>query len=86
MNSPVGNSKEFSCTRTLRDQEDASFRRAGCGAGPECMAEMYAMIAQLNREGITVIMISHDVDAAVESASHILHMGKKVFSERKRNI
>lgn len=49
------------------------------GLDPNAMAEMYALIEKLNRDGITVIMISHDIDAAVESASHILHMGKNLF-------
>jgi hypothetical protein len=34
---------------------------------------------ELNREGITIIMVSHDVTASVKYASHILHIGKKVF-------
>ena len=39
-----------------------------------------AIIEKLNREdGITVIMISHDVAAAVKYASHILHIGNTVF-------
>ena len=47
---------------------------------PKATAEMYALIEKLNREdGITVIMISHDVQAAVHYASHILHIGDSVF-------
>ena len=43
-------------------------------------AELYALIEKLNREdGITVIMISHDMAAAVKFASHILHIGDTVF-------
>ena len=49
------------------------------GLDPKVTAEMYALISQLNREGITIIMISHDIAAAVKYASHILHIGKKVF-------
>ena len=30
----------------------------------------------MNREGVAVVMVSHDVAAAVNYASHILHMGK----------
>jgi zinc transport system ATP-binding protein len=45
------------------------------GLDPLAASEMYALIAQLNAEGITVIMISHDVAAAVRYASHILHLG-----------
>ena len=43
------------------------------GLDPKVTAEMYALIEKLNREdGITVIMISHDIAAAVKYASHIL--------------
>ena len=50
------------------------------GLDPKVTAEMYALIEKLNREdGITVIMISHDVAAAVRYASHILHIGNTVF-------
>ena len=47
---------------------------------PKVTAEMYALIEKLNCEdGITVIMISHDIAAAVQYASHILHIGDTVF-------
>ena len=49
------------------------------GLDPKVTAEMYALVQELNREGITIIMISHDIAAAVKYASHILHIGKKVF-------
>ncbi|MBO4627407.1 MAG: metal ABC transporter ATP-binding protein [Lachnospiraceae bacterium] len=49
------------------------------GLDPKVTAEMYEMITQLNREGITIIMITHDIAAAAAYASHILHIGSKVF-------
>ena len=50
------------------------------GLDPKVTAEMYERIKTLNREdGITVIMISHDLSAAVQYASHILHIGERVF-------
>ncbi len=49
------------------------------GLDPKVTAEMYALIADLNREGVTIIMISHDIAAAVRCASHILHIGTTVF-------
>ena len=39
----------------------------------------YDLIAELNREGITIIMISHDIAAALKYATHILHVGDAVF-------
>lgn len=49
------------------------------GLDPKVTAELYSLIAELNQEGITVIMISHDIAAAVRYASHILHIGGSVF-------
>lgn len=48
------------------------------GLDPVVTAELYEMIARLNREdGITVIMITHDIAAATKYASHILHICHK---------
>ncbi len=50
------------------------------GLDPLVTAEMYELIESLNKEdGITVIMISHDIDAAMKYADKILHIGKNVF-------
>lgn len=50
------------------------------GLDPRVTAEMYGLIETLNREeGITVMMISHDISAALRYASHILHIGDSVF-------
>ncbi len=54
------------------------------GLDPKVTAEMYQMICQLNQEGITIIMISHDLEAALRYASHILHIGKSVFFGTKQ--
>ena len=47
------------------------------GLDPRAQTELYEQIASLNKSGITVIMVSHDVQAAVKYASHILQIGKK---------
>lgn len=49
------------------------------GLDPKAAAEMYELIAQLNADKITIIMISHDVDQATGYASHVLHIGDKIF-------
>ncbi len=46
------------------------------GLDPLAMTEMYRMIAELNRDGVAVVMVSHDVSAAVNYADHILHISK----------
>ncbi len=79
------------CYRELSggQQQRVLLARAFCAAGklilldepiagldPMAMTEMYGMIADLNREGVAVVMVSHDVAAAVNYATHILHMSK----------
>ena len=50
------------------------------GLDPKVTMEMYELIESLNQEdGITVIMISHDLSAALRYASHILHIDDSVF-------
>lgn len=49
------------------------------GFDPKVTAEMYELISGLNKEGITIIMISHDIDVAISEASHILHICDKPF-------
>ncbi len=48
------------------------------GLDPVVTAEMYDLIKTINeKHDITVIMISHDIEAAVKYASHILQLGNK---------
>ena len=47
------------------------------GLDPKVTAGLYDLVARLNRQdGITILMISHDMAAAVEYASRILHLGE----------
>ena len=56
------------------------------GLDPKVTAEMYRLIDELNhKDGITVIMISHDIAAAVQYASYILHIGDTVFFGTKED-
>lgn len=47
------------------------------GLDPRVTQDMYDLIEELNKSGITVIMISHDIHAAIKYASHILHVSHK---------
>lgn len=47
------------------------------GLDPVVTKNLYKLITDINKEGITVIMVSHDIHAAIEFASHILHIGNK---------
>lgn len=49
------------------------------GLDPKVTAELYQLIKGLNEEGLTIIMISHDIAAAAQYASHILHVGNHIF-------
>lgn len=44
------------------------------GLDPAMTAGLYAVIERLHRRGVTIIMISHDIPAAVKYATHILHL------------
>ena len=54
------------------------------GLDPRVTIEMYELIKELNDSGITIIMISHDIQAAAKYASHILHVGKNIFFGTKQ--
>ena len=50
------------------------------GLDPKATAEMYQIIEDLNRkEGITVIMITHDIRSTLQYATKVLHLGAEVF-------
>jgi len=46
------------------------------GLDPEAAAGTYALLKQLNDGGVTIVMISHDVGAALKYASRMLHIGR----------
>ncbi|MCM1529655.1 MAG: metal ABC transporter ATP-binding protein [Alistipes sp.] len=47
------------------------------GLDPHAQTELYELVAKLNRSGISIIMVSHDIASAVKYSSHILHISKK---------
>ncbi len=49
------------------------------GLDPNGTSLMYELIEDLNREGITIIMISHDIAAAARYANRVLHIGEGIF-------
>lgn len=56
------------------------------GLDPKATSEMYDIIEELNiQDKITIIMISHDISAAVKYASHILHIGDEIFFGTKKD-
>lgn len=48
------------------------------GLDPLATQELYSLIQMLNREqGLTIIMVSHDIHSAIQQGSHILHLGNQ---------
>ena len=45
------------------------------GLDPQATAEFYALIRKLHGEGMSVIMVSHDLHAALGDSDHILQIG-----------
>ncbi len=44
------------------------------GLDPLASQDFYDLVADLNKGGITIVMVSHDITSAVNHASHILHL------------
>lgn len=55
------------------------------GLDPKVTSEMYELIKQLNEQGLTIIMISHDMQAALKYASHILQVGASIYFGTKQD-
>ena len=50
------------------------------GLDPIAAREMYEVIGDLNvRDGLTILMVSHDTAAAVKYATHILHLNHDAY-------
>ncbi len=55
------------------------------GLDPMATGELYSVIGELNREGMAIVMISHDVNTALRYATHILHLGGATFFGSKED-
>ena len=88
------NTLSHCCYRELSggQQQRVLLARALCAAGkcllldepvsgldPKVTADLYERIEALHQSGITILMISHDLEAAMRYADHILHIGENVF-------
>ena len=56
------------------------------GLDPLVSSNLYSLISELNKEGITIIMISHDISAAIKYSSHILYLGSKTFFGSRKDF
>lgn len=48
------------------------------GLDPLAISDFYALLKTLHRSGLTILMVSHDMDAATKLATSILHLDKTV--------
>ena len=54
------------------------------GLDPKVSNELYNIINDLNKiDKITIVMVTHDIDIALNYASHILHIGHEIFFGNK---
>lgn len=52
------------------------------GLDPSASQGMYDLIADLNKkDGVTIVMISHDLRSTYQYANHILRLGESVFKD-----
>ena len=50
------------------------------GLDPSAVQEFYGIIRRLNREeGVSILMVSHDIRNMVTQANKILHLGRRVL-------
>lgn len=49
------------------------------GLDPIASQDFYQLVTQLNKSGITIIMVSHDITESLKHASHILHLTEDSF-------
>lgn len=48
------------------------------GLDPKVTSQLYELVDELNKEGVTIVMISHDLHV-INHANKILHLGREVF-------
>ena len=49
------------------------------GLDQESTKEMHNIIQELHNQGLTIIVISHDIDYVKATATHVLYIGKETF-------
>ena len=53
------------------------------GLDPHTTSEFYRMVDDLNDDGLTIIMVTHDIHPALNSADHVMYLGRGYFYGRK---
>jgi zinc transport system ATP-binding protein len=47
------------------------------GLDPRATTEMYELLSELHEQGLTIIMVTHDIAASVSCCSHVLQLGNQ---------
>lgn len=55
------------------------------GLDPHTTSEFYRIVDDLNRDGLTIIMVTHDIHPALNSASHVMYLGRGYFFGSKKD-
>lgn len=55
------------------------------GLDSKVTAELYEMIDKLHKDGMSILMISHDMESAIGHSTKILQLGKKIFFGTKED-
>lgn len=55
------------------------------GLDPKVTCEFYKLLARLNQSGVTIVMVSHDLEETIGHAKQILHIGREqiFFGEKE---
>lgn len=70
-----GQQQRVLLARALCSTEDILFLdEPVTGLDPKATVEMYSIIKKLNDEGMTIVMVSHDMESALRYSSHILQI------------
>ena len=58
------------------------------GLDPIATNDLYQLISSVNKEGVTVIMVTHDLSSSLKYATHILHLrdGGNVFMTKEEYL
>jgi len=56
------------------------------GLDPIATKEMYELISNFNKKGVTIIMISHDVNEAIKYANKVLYFGSTIYYGTKEEF
>jgi zinc transport system ATP-binding protein len=49
------------------------------GLDPVVTSDLYALLKQLNQEGVAIVMVSHDINCSIHNARKIIHMNTGVL-------